>query len=305
VTVPGTTVPGTTAPDTTVPGTTAQVEVSVPTDGLRDLYRRPPLADYLRQLWDRRHFIRADAHARVAGSTRGTVLGRTWLVLNPVLDGAAYFLIFGVLLQTSRGIPNFLGYLVVGVFLFRFTARCLTAGSQSLIAGRGLVRGFRFPRAALPVSAVYRETVSMVPVLAVMVLLVLGIPPLEQVTWRWLLLPAVLGLQLVFNLGLALTVARMTAQLPDVGQLVAFASRIWLYASGVFFAFDRFVDHPTLVRVLELNPLFVVLDMSRDLLLYATTPEATSWLLLAAWAGASLAGGLVFLWRRQDRYGHR
>jgi teichoic acid transport system permease protein len=287
------------------PGTAPAVEVSVPTDGLRDLYRRPPLVEYVRRLWGRRHFIRADARARVAGSTRGTVLGRAWLVLNPVLDGAAYFLIFGLLLQTSRGIPNFLGYLVIGVFLFRYTARCLTAGSQSLLTGRGLVRGFRFPRAALPVSAVYRETLSFVPVLTVMVLLVLGIPPLEPVTWRWLLLPAVLALQGLFNLGLALTVARMTAQLPDVGQLVSFVSRIWLYASGVFFAYDRFVDHPTLVRVLELNPLFVVLDMSRDLLLYATVPDATSWLVLTAWAAVSAVGGLVFFWRREDRYGHR
>jgi teichoic acid transport system permease protein len=286
----------------TAPGT---LEVAVPVDGLRDMYRRPPLPGYVRALWARRHFIRADAHARVAGSTRGTVLGRTWLVLNPVLDGAAYFLIFGLLLGTSRGVPNFLGYLVVGVFLFRFTARCLTAGSQSLIAGRSLVRGFTFPRAALPVAAVYRESLAMAPVLAVMVALVLGVAPPEPVTWRWLLLPVVLALQLLFNLGLALTVARMTARLPDLGQLVSFVSRIWLYASGVFFAYDRFVDSPSLLRVLELNPLHLVLDMSRDLLLYAATPDAGSWVALTAWACLSVTGGLMFFWRGEDRCGHR
>jgi teichoic acid transport system permease protein len=264
---------------------------------------RPPFGQYVRQLWQRRHFILADAHGRLVSGTRGTLLGMAWLVLTPVLDGVAYYVVFGLLLQVSRGIENFVAYLIVGVFLFSFTSRCLSQGAQSLLNNKNLVRAFSFPRAALPVAAVVREVLNLVPVLAVMVVLVLAIPPVEHLTWRWLLLPGILALQTVFNLGIALIAARATARVPDLRHLLGFVTRFWLYGSAVFFSFERFVEHPDLLRVLQLNPLFIVLDMARDVLLYATTPALGSWALLAAWAAAALALGSLYFWRGEERYG--
>lgn len=271
--------------------------------GMRRVFGRPPLPRYLSQLWDRRHFIRADARGRLVSGTRGTFLGSGWLALKPALDGAVYFLVFGVLLQLSRGIDNFVAFLVIGVFLFHYTTRCLVRGAQSMVAGRNLVRSFTFPRAALPVAVVVREAMNLVPVLAVMFLLVLLVPPLEPVTWRWLLFPVVLVLQTTFNLGLALLAARATAAVPDVANVLGFAARIWLYGSGVFFAVERFVSDPGLLRVLQANPLYQVLHISRDLLLYATTPDPASWAVLVAWAVGTLLVGLVVFWRGEETYG--
>jgi teichoic acid transport system permease protein len=211
--------------------------------------------------------------------------------------------IFGLLLETSRGIENFLGYLVIGTFLFHFTSRCLSQGAQSLLSGRNLIRAFAFPRAALPVAVVVREVINLLPVISVMVVLILSLPPREPVTWRWLLFPVVLALQTALNLGLALIAARATARLPDLKNVIGFLTRFWLYGSAVFFTFDRFVDDPVLLRVLELNPLFVVLDMSRDLLIYATTPSAGSWAVLGAWSAGLLAAGALYFWRGEERYG--
>ena len=219
------------------------------------------------------------------------------------MDGAVYYLIFGVLLQLSRGIENFVAFLIIGVFLFHYTTRCLTGGAQSLIAGRNLIRSFTFPRAALPVGVVAREAMNMVPVLAVMFVLLLLIPPLEPVTWRWLLFPLVLGLQTVFNLGLAMLTARATAKVPDLVNVLNFGARVWLYGSGGFFAVESFVEDPALLLLLQLNPMFQVLDISRDLLLYATTPSGWAWGQLAAWAVGMLLVGLVVFWRGEESYG--
>lgn len=272
-------------------------------DDLEHVFRRPTLDAYLGQLWRRRHFIRADARGRVVSGTRGTLLGVAWLILRPVLDGAVYYVIFGLLLQASRGIDNFLGYLIVGIFLFQFTARCVTTGASSLLAGRNLIKGFTFPRAVLPVAVVVREVFSLVPTLVAMLVLVLAIPPHEDVTWRWLLFPAILALQTVFNTGLALFTARVTAKIPDFTNILSFLMRFWLYGSAVFFSYDQFVDHPTVLRLMELNPMFVVLDMSRDVLLYGVTPALHSWLMLVAWAAVAAVGGLVFFWRGEESYG--
>lgn len=272
-------------------------------DDLLPVSRRPALADYASQLWERRHFIRADARGRVISGSRGTLLGLSWLVLRPVLDGLAYYVVFGLVLQTSRGIDNFLGYLIIGIFLFRFASRCISSGSQSLLSGRGLIRAFAFPRAALPLASTTRELFSALPMLFAMFALIIAIPPQEVITWRVVLFPLVFALQVLFTLGLAFLAARIVAHVPDVEQLISVLMRFWLYGSAVFFSYERYVDHPTLLKALEFNPMFIVLDISRDVLLYGVTPEPRSWLVLAAWTVASLAGGFVYFWRGEERYG--
>lgn len=299
---PASSAPAPSAPAPSVPTRDVVHEVVV-LDHLRQVYRRPELGEYLRLLWARRHFIAADSRGRVISGSQGTVLGLAWLMLRPILDGFAYYVVFGLLLGTSRGIENFLGYLLIGVFLFRFTSRCLSAGAQSLVQGRAMLKAFAFPRAALPIAVVAREALRFLPALAVMILLILVFPPAEAITWRWLLFPVILALQGLFNLGLALAAARVTARIPDVSQLISVLTRFWLYGSAVFFSYDRFIDDPRLLAVLHLNPMFVVLDMSRDVLLYATTPSLGSWLLLVTWTVAVGVGGLVLFWQAEDRYG--
>jgi teichoic acid transport system permease protein len=272
-------------------------------DGLQPVYDRPHLAEYLRRLWHRRHFIWADSRARVVSGTRGNLLGTGWLVLQPILDGAVFYLMFGVLLKTSGGVENFIGYLIVGMFLFQFTTRCVSGGASSLLSGRSLIRGFTFPRAALPVAVVVRETITMVPVLGAMFVLVLSLPPRENLTWRLALFPAVIAIQIAFNLSLALIAARATAQVPDLQRLIGFLMRFWLYGSAVFFSYERFITHPLVLHLMRLNPMFVILDISRDVLLYGRTPELGSWLLILAWAVGALVVGVVYFWRGEERYG--
>lgn len=295
-------------------GRTSRV-ITVPTDGLTRVLSRPPLGEYLRRLWERRFFIAADAKARVEAGTRSNLLGKVWLVLNPILDATVYFMIFGMLLNSSKGIPNFIGYLVIGVFLFSFTTRCLTGGARSIASGRPLIRAFSFPRASIPVATVTRETLQFIPVLATMLALVLVMPwlmpllnpeadPIEpHVTWRWLLLPVVLILQLAMNLGLAFLAARLCSRIPDFVQLIGIFCRFWLYASAVFFSEARFASIPWMESVMHLNPMFQVLDITRDALLYGVTPEASSWVVLSAWAVGLLVVGSVVFWRGEESYG--
>ncbi len=264
---------------------------------------RPPLGVYLGQLWNRRHFLWAEARAKVTSGTRENLLGTVWLVLKPVLDGLTYFLIFGLLLQSSRGIDNFLGYLIVGVFLFSFTTKAVTAGANSIRGGRNLIRAFAFPRASLPISVILRGMLDMIPVLAAMVVILAVLPPAEVFTWRVALVPGVLALQVLFTTGLALFLARCVTVVPDLNQLISFAMRLWLYGSGVFFSYDQFIDHPTALALMEANPMFMVLSMSRDCLLYGVTPALSSWLGLGAWAVGTLVVGFLFFYQGEESYG--
>src|SRR5699024_8695291 len=93
--------------------------------GLTKTTARPSLPDYIRQLWGRRHFMRAYAAARSQATYSSSRLGQVWQVITPLLNAGIYFFLFGVLLGTDRGVDNFLAFLVTGVFAFTFTQRSI------------------------------------------------------------------------------------------------------------------------------------------------------------------------------------
>jgi teichoic acid transport system permease protein len=264
---------------------------------------RPPLGQYIGLLWERRHFLWADARAKVASGTRQSLLGKAWLILNPLIDGAVYYLVFGLLMQASRGIDNFVGYLLIGVFLFQFTTQSITGAARSVQAGKNLIRAFTFPRAALPISEVLRNFLNLGPTLLTLAALIYFTTPAEEYTWRLALVPAALALQVMFTTGLSLLVARWAAALPDVVNLIRMTTRVWLYASAVFFSFERLVDDPELLVWLEANPMFIVLDIVRDCVLYATTPDPMRWVWLGAWAVGTLLIGFITFWSAEESYG--
>ncbi|MFI8528460.1 ABC transporter permease [Promicromonospora sukumoe] len=265
---------------------------------------RPPLGQYVRLLWERRHFLWADARAKLASGTRQSLLGKAWLVLNPLIDGAVYYLVFGLLMQNERGIENFLGYLLIGVFLFQFTTQSINGGARSVQSGKNLIRAFTFPRAALPISVVLRNLLNLGPTLVTLAALIYFVPPAEEYTWRIALVAGALALQVMFTTGLALLVARWAAALPDITNLIGMTMRVWLYGSAVFFSFDRLLaNNPDLKVWLELNPMFIVLDIVRDCVLYATTPDPMRWAVLGGWAVGTLVIGFVVFWRAEESYG--
>lgn len=275
---------------------------------------RPGLFTYLREIWAFRHFIFYDSHSRVASSNSSDSLGRVWMVLNPLLFGLAYFFVFGVLLQTGRGIPNFIGYLVIGVFTFRFFTSAVTSGGKSISGNKNVVQAFNFPRACLVISTTVRELFSAVPVFVVMAVLVLTIGDVklsgsEQIpvhlNWHWLQFFPAIALALLVMLGWSLALARAVDAYSDVAHLISFSTRIMFYTSAVFFGIERWENQglDVMIRIMELNPLYCVLDIIRQGWLYEAMADPYRWQVLGAWAVGSLVIGLIIFWRGEENYG--
>ncbi|MEC5178761.1 ABC transporter permease [Arthrobacter sp. CG_A4] len=273
---------------------------------LRDLRRvgaRPPFLDYLVSLWDYRHFIYYDAQSRVQTGNEQDRLGRAWLVLGPLLNGLMFYLIMGVLLNSGGGIENFVAFLIIGVFLFQMSTRAITSSSRVVTANKNVIHAFQFPRASLVLAANLRELLSNIPVLITMLILVIVLPPSEEISWRWLLLIPVVMLQFVFNLGIGLILARVVSVFNDASQLISYALRLWMYASCLFFSIERFNDMPIAKTIMEYNPLYNVLYLAREALLYGTAGAWRAWAILALWSILALAIGTIVFWRGEETYG--
>ena len=237
---------------------------------------RPPLRSYARELWKRRHFISGFATARNVAMYTEARLGQLWQVLTPLLNAGVYYLIFGLLLGTNRGVPDYISFLVTGVFVFNFTQRAFITSSQVIRETLPLIRALYFPRACLPLGYVLIELQQLV--LSFAVLFIIVVVAGEPVTPYWLLILPVLILQSIFNVGCGFILARWGASFDDVSQLLPFIVRTWMYTSGVLFSLQTLTltfagklhKHQTLAYLLQINPAAVYITLVRWALLAST-----------------------------------
>jgi len=274
--------------------------------GLTVAGERPTLVGYVRQLWSYRHFISAYANARLAATFSKARLGRIWQVLTPLTNAAIYFLIFGVILGTSQDIDNFICYLCVGLFIFTFSQTVTLNGTQAISGNLGLIRALHFPRASLPIAATLTQFQNLLSAMLVLVAIVLVTG--EPITWEWLLVLPALLLQSIFNVGMALGMARLGSKISDLKQLMPFAMRTWMYASGVLYSVENFSKHLPgwAATVIEANPLLVYIELFRLALMEdvpLTSGPTRLWLLGSAWAVLALVAGFIYFWRGEQEYG--
>ncbi|MEU4828784.1 ABC transporter permease [Actinomadura sp. NPDC023710] len=294
--------------------------------GLTQVSARPTLVMYLCNIWSRRHFVWQFASARNASMYTLSRLGQIWQVLTPLFNAGVYFLVFGFLLGARYSIPDYVPWLVCGVFVFSFTQRSITAGAKAIGANTGLIRALHFPRAVLPLAYTLVEFQHMIVAMGVLLVLLVGFGVFP--TASWLLIIPLLSLQMIFNVGVSLIMARIGAFTRDITQLLPFALRTWLYASGVIFAVNLLVarsgtvrENPWIIDVLEVNPGYVYVELARQALIpdYANdhgdshtsppTPPSSMqepgllWVYAVVWAAVLLAAGFTWFYRAEDRYG--
>lgn len=276
--------------------------VVVDVSSLQALQSRPGLVEYCRQLWGRRAFIWADARLKALRTTKDYRLWRTWLVLQPLLDVAFYAFLFGVILKTSRGIDNFIGFLVLGVIFMRMIVGQLSQGIMLIRNSRGMIQTFTFPRAALAISQTLRSLLDNILPAVIAVLVALAAQKFIPFSWSVVLVVPLFFLIHIFGCGLMLIAARLTAVIPDTRALINFFTQAWFFLSGVMFSIERFVDHPVLYQVMTANPAYVFLTAIRGSVLYESAPTIETWLTLLAWTFGTLLVGLIYFWQAEERY---
>ncbi|MET7271388.1 MULTISPECIES: ABC transporter permease [Streptomyces] len=270
---------------------------------------RPSLPEYVRQLWARRHFIGAFATAKLTAQYSQAKLGQLWQVMTPLLNAAVYYFIFGVLMNTKRGVEDYVPFLVTGVFVWTFTQSSLMAGTRAISGNLGLVRALHFPRAALPVSFCLQQLQQLLFSMAALavILLAFGVPPGVS----WVLTVPVLVLQFVFNAGVSLIMARLGAKFPDIAQLMPFLLRTWMYGSGVMFSIHHMTGPDSglpswIGTVLQLNPSVVYIDLMRFALIDSFDGSYLPphvWALAVGWALVAGIGGFIYFWKAEETYG--
>ena len=255
----------------------------------------PKLGRYGKSLWSRRTFIKEYSKSELREQHFDSVFGQLWLVLNPLLLSAVYFILI-VIIGGATDSARY-AHLTASLFLFYLVANSLTGGVKSITAGQRLILNTAFPRIMLPISAVVIAVFKFFPTLIVFFIIkaVIGTP----FTWQMLWAIPVLLIAIFLSLAVAITISCVNVYFRDIASFLPYLTRTLLYLSPILY--EATALKPNL-RALEMfNPLFPILDSWSRAMVHGEAPQMSSLLQGLAWAiGIFFLGTYFFLSRERE-----
>ena len=216
-----------------------------------------------------------------------TVMGFGWAVFMPLVNTVIFSIVFTRVAHVDTGLPYPL-YAYCGLLAWNFTASSLRFAVVSLTGNANLVTKIYFPREIFPFSAVLVALVD--TAIGSSVLVALMIWYRVDVHWTVLALPVIVLAHVTLTSALALLLAVGHLFYRDVKYVFDIVLNVAMFVTSVVYPVDR-IGGP-IGRLLALNPVTIIIDAYRDVLLRGTLPPAAPFvaagcfsavLLLAAW----------------------
>lgn len=241
----------------------------------------------LSNLYRHRSLILQMVKREIVGRYRGSFLGLLWSFVNPVLMLSIYTFVFSMVFKSRWGQNSddkfeFALVLFAGLIVFNLFSECLSRAPSLILSNVNYVKKVIFPLEILPVvalgSALFHAGVNLA------VLLIFLTATGHLLTWACLLLPIVLLPLLLLTLGLSWLLASIGVFIRDVGQFIGMILTVLMFMSPIFYPTSAL---PEEVRgYLFLNPLTLVIEQTRDVLIWGTLPD---------WRGLGLYFGFTAL----------
>ena len=260
-------------------------------------------ASLVASLFNHRELIAQMARREVSARYRGSVLGWFWALLTPVMLLSLYTFVFSVVFEArwgadaSAGRSRFAVFAFVGMLVHGLLAESMVRAPSLVLANPSYVKKVVFPLEILPLvalSASIFHAAAGFGVLALAMLVLDGALP-----WTWVFLPLTVLPVLLFALGLSWFLASTGVYVRDIAHPIGLLATVLLFASPVFFPASA-VPMPWRDWLL-LNPLSLVIEQTRAVLLQGSPPDA------GVLAIQLLVGGLVawlgYFWFQRTRRG--
>ncbi len=244
--------------------------------------------------------VRRDVRQRYQGS----MLGVIWSFVMPLLMLGIYTFVFSVVFearwQTGEAVApvntsEFALILFTGLSIHLYFSECIVRAPQLILNHASYVTRVVFPLEILPIMMVasagfhYLTTTS---VLLGFILILKGSLPLTALWLPIVLLPMVLLL-----LGLSWILASLGVFLRDLGHLMQLIPTVLLFLSPVFYPAEAL---PEAFRpYLQLNPLTVIVENTRAVLIFGHLPAFLPLALYASLGLMAMGGG--YWWFQRTR----
>jgi len=235
---------------------------------------------------------------------KGSALGFLWSLVTPLLLTGVFTVVFATFLRIPLGEGNFATFFLSGYLVWTFFSNSVNSSVGAIVGNGALIKKVWFPREVLPLSLVLSQGVHFgLALLATAPLFIwqrgVHLEAIPAVLLGFLLLTA-------FTAGVAMVFAGLNVGFRDLQELTQVLFLAWFYATPVIYPLFTVRDNAAWAVPLVLaNPMTWFVELFHTALYGTPTavgpnpapawPDATTWLVCAAWAaGALLVGTALF-----------
>ena len=248
-------------------------------------------------LWRYRDLLLILAGRDVKLRYKQTLLGVTWVILQPLLTALIFTVIFGNFAKMpSDGMPYML-FTFAGLLPWNLFAQSLQRAGNSLVGSTAMITKVYFPRMSIPVASTGAVLVDFGVSLAVFVVLMVVYQVVP--TWRLLTLPFFLMLTLVTAVGVSLWLSALSVYYRDFMYAIPFIIMAWMYASPVAYAASIVPERWRLLY--SLNPAMGFIEGFRWALLGGESPLTVQMVAISTLGALVAFVSGAFIFRRIER----
>ncbi len=270
-------------------------------------------------------FVKRDLKARYVGSS----MGFFWSVIFPIINLFVYMFVFRLILKMrwadNQGPGDVLMIIFTGVLVWSAFAETVSRSTNTLVDNANLIQKVVFPAEVLPVYLAISSLINMsigLPILVGGVVWFGYVSPVDPPAMLYtvqqaglvdppyrplalgsplILLPVLFLLQSVFTVGLGYVLSALNMLVRDTFHLVGVFITVWMFSTPIFYP-AQMVHNAGYTWVLEINPMFWLIEAYREVMIYAAWPDWSELLRFAAVAGVVFFLGSRFFMSQKKRF---
>ena len=231
------------------------------------------MAAIFRALWNYRGFILGSIKREFQTKYRNSLLGAAWTVLNPLAMILVYTVVFTEVMRAKLpgvdGSFSYSIYLCAGILTWTLFAEIVGRGQNVFIENANLLKKLSFPRLCLPVVIIGTALINFLIIFSLFVgfLLISGnFPGLP-----FLALIPLLGILVLFAIGLGITVGVLNVFFRDVGQFFSIFLTFWFWLTPIIYPVSVLTG--AMRGILAVNPMVPLISGFQTIFVERAWPQ--------------------------------
>lgn len=252
----------------------------------------------LREVWEYRDLLYYLVLRDLKIRFQQTSIGVLWIVLQPLIQMAIFYVIFGLLVRVPTGDVPYSVFYLSGFVIWQLLLQIVNLCGFSLLTNVSILTKIYFPKLVLPISYSIGALIDFF--FAFIVLLVFLLANNYAITLRFLLIPLLLIITLIFCFGVGLLFGALMVVFRDMKNLLGFITQIWMFLTPIMYPISLAPDKYKFI--FYLNPVTGLIETFRWIVLNSPEfPDPRMLILSIIVAVILLVLGLFFFRAMENR----
>ena len=253
---------------------------------------------FFRPIWTYRGFIVGSVKREFQSKYLNSLLGATWMVLNPLAQILVYTVIFSQVMRAKvPGVDSgftYSIYLCAGILTWGLFAEVVTRSQNMFLDHANLLKKLNFPRLCLPITVLMNALINFAIVFSLFTIFLIvtgNFPGAVFVAMFPLLI-----LLLTFAIGLGMVLGVLNVFFRDVGQFFGIFITFWFWLTPIVYPIT--ILPPAVQPFMSINPMYALMSGFQNVLVHKQWPQWSGLAWMAVLSGLLCWWGLRLFRKR-------